>query len=360
MHKKRYIIPVFIPFLGCPHDCAFCNQVKITDYNEKPNFNSIKNQIDNYIKYLKDENIEREIAFYGGSFTGIKKDELIEYLKIAKDYKDKKIVSAVRCSTRPDYIDDEILLLLKKYEVDTIELGIQSMNDEVLKYNQRGHSVEDSIRASNLIKKYNFNLGHQLMPGLYMDTRQKDIDSAIKSVKLKPDFVRIYPTLVIKDTLLNNLYCKGLYTPLSLKEAIDISTIMYMIYTYRKIDVIRIGLQTTENINYGKDVVSGPFHPAIRQMVESNLMKYAIEEKLKFKNISNIITFKCNGRNISIINGNKKSNQKYFWNKYRIKFKFEEINSDKIILKIDEQIDEIKVYEFIKRYVEKNYGGDLL
>ena len=357
MSKKEYIIPIFIPFLGCPHDCAFCNQLKITNYKDDINKENTIRQINQYLSYFpKNENI-KEIAFFGGSFTGLDEEVMISYLEIALNYKKKGIIDRIRLSTRPDYINNSILDILKKYEVDVIELGIQSLDNEILNANERGHSKEDSIMASKLIKDYGFKLGHQIMPGLYKDSFDKAIKTGLESIKMNPDMVRIYPTLVIKDTKLEKLYKEGLYKPLSLDEAIEISSRLYMIYSYKKIPVIRIGLQPTENINEKKDVVAGPFHPSIRQLVETNIHKIYLEEltsKYKFKNK---IKIHVSNREISIIAGNKKANKNYFYKKYGLVINFE--NDENNYIEYEDKKISYDIENFMREFVEKTYGGDL-
>ena len=196
------------------------------------------------------------------------------------------------------------------------------------------------------------------MPGLFMDTKEKMISTAIESIKIGPDMVRIYPTLVIKDTKLAFLYEAGIYKPLDLEEAVEISSEIAMLYMYSDIDIIRIGLQPTENINEGKDVIAGPFHPAFRQLVEANIYRTYLEEIICDEEIENELTIFTNDRNISLIAGNNKSNKKYFYDKYKIKIKFKS-SKDQYILYNDKKID-FDVDLFIKNYVEKNYGGDLL
>ena len=358
MAKKEYIIPIFIPFLGCPHDCAFCNQIKITNYNDKMDSSKVISEIEKNLEYFpKNDNI-KEIAFFGGSFTGLDYDVMTGYLEIAKEYKENGIIDRIRLSTRPDYINNFILDTLKVYGVDIIELGIQSLNQDVLDANERGHSVSASIEASNLIKSYGFSLGHQIMPGLFMDSKEKMIKTAIESIKMSPDMVRIYPTLVIKDTKLAYLYETGIYKPLGLDDAVDISSEIAMLYKYANINIIRIGLQTTENINEGKDVIAGPFHPAFRQLVDSNIYKSYLEEIIKEKDLENEITIFTNDRNISLISGNNKANKKYFYDKYNINIKFRS-SKDQYILYKDKKI-EFDVDSFVKDYVESSYGGDLL
>lgn len=357
MSKKEYIIPIFIPFLGCPHDCAFCNQVKITNYKDNINKENTIRQINQYLSYFpKNENL-KEIAFFGGSFTGLDEKVMISYLEIALNYKKKGIIDRIRLSTRPDYINNSILDILKKYEVDVIELGIQSLDNEILNANERGHSKEDSIMASKLIKDYGFKLGHQIMPGLYKDSFDKAIKTGLESIKMNPDMVRIYPTLVIKDTKLEKLYEEGLYKPLSLDEAIEISSRLYMIYSYKKIPVIRIGLQPTENINEKKDVVAGPFHPSIRQLVETNIHKIYLEELINKYRLKNKIKIHISNREISIIAGNKKANKNYFYKKYGLIINFE--NDENNFIEYEDKKISYDIENFMREFVEKTYGGDL-
>ena len=357
MSKKEYIIPIFIPFLGCPHDCAFCNQVKITNYKDNINKENTIRQINQYLSYFpKNENL-KEIAFFGGSFTGLDEKVMISYLEIALNYKKKGIIDRIRLSTRPDYINNSILDISKKYEVDVIELGIQSLDNEILNANERGHSKEDSIRASKLIKDYGFKLGHQIMPGLYKDSFDKAIKTGLESIKMNPDMVRIYPTLVIKDTKLEKLYNEGLYKPLSLDEAIEISSRLYMIYSYKKIPVIRIGLQPTENINDKKDVVAGPFHPSIRQLVETNIHKIYLEELINKYRLKDKIKIHTSNREISIIAGNKKANKNYFYKKYGLIINFE--NDENNFIDYEDKKISYDIENFMREFVEKTYGGDL-
>lgn len=357
MSKKEYIIPIFIPFLGCPHDCAFCNQVKITNYKDNINKENTIRQINQYLSYFpKNENL-KEIAFFGGSFTGLDEKVMISYLEIALNYKKKGIIDRIRLSTRPDYINNSILDILKKYEVDVIELGIQSLDNEILNANERGHSKEDSIRASKLIKDYGFKLGHQIMPGLYKDSFDKAIKTGLESIKMNPDMVRIYPTLVIKDTKLEKLYKEALYKPLSLDEAIEISSRLYMIYSCKNIPVIRIGLQPTENINDKKDVVAGPFHPSIRQLVETNIHKIYLEELINKYRLKDKIKIHTSNREISIISGNKKANKNYFYKKYGLIINFE--SDENNFIEYDDKKISYDIENFMREFVEKTYGGDL-
>lgn len=321
MSKKRYIVPIFVPHLGCPYSCVFCNQVKITNHKQAMNKEEVLNTIETQLGYFpKNDNI-KEIAFFGGSFTAIRYDLMVSYLEIAKEYKDKGLIDEIRLSTRPDCIDEEILDTLKDYSVDIIELGVQSMNDEILVANNRGHDSISVYKASKLIKDYGFTLGHQIMPGLYLDKEEYMIDSVKKSIDIKPDIVRIYPTLVVKNTHLEYLYETGQYKPLTLDEAIDISGKMLLMYKEAGINVIRIGLQATENINVGGDVVAGPFHASFRQLVEQKLYLDKIVRAIEENNIdtNKDVEFRVHKSIMSYVVGNKALNKKLLMTKFGFK-----------------------------------------
>ena len=328
MNKRMKIIPIFVPHVGCPNNCVFCNQRRITGQkNFAVDGEYVHNIVEKYIATI-DENTHTEIAFFGGSFTAIDNEIQEELLWAAKHYKDLGIINSIRCSTRPDAINDEILQLQKKYGMDIIELGIQSLDDEVLKISNRGHNRKQSIEASRLIKKHGFILGHQIMPGLPGSSREKDIKTCIESIKMKPDIVRIYPTLIIKDTELFEMYEKGSYKPLSLDEAIEISAYIYSLYRVNDINVIRIGLQNTDSINEDEDVKAGPFHPALRQLVEERIYYYALMSKLNKLNIKELqgsIVIHAPDNLISNLAGQKKSNI----NKLKEKFSIKQISFKK-------------------------------
>ncbi|NMM65660.1 radical SAM protein [Clostridium sp. P21] len=305
MGKNHYIIPIFVPHEGCPHNCVFCNQNTITGSSGKIDAEFTRNTIEEYLGTIKKEDSVVEVSFFGGTFTAINIEKQKEFLAVAKEFKEKGYIDFIHLSTRPDYINDEILTNLKSYSVDIIELGVQSLDEEVLLKSGRGHSREDVERASKLIKKYGFVLGHQIMLGLPGDTFEKDIETAKKSILMKPDIYRIYPSLVIKDTPMEKMYKRGMYKPYDLYEAVEISKVIYCMLTSNNINVIRIGLQPTEEINEGKEIVAGPFHPAFRELVEGSLYNECILEevsKIKEENV----TIKVNGRDISKIYANKK------------------------------------------------------
>ncbi len=314
MSMRHYIIPIFVPHRGCPYDCIFCNQKKITGIDEKELDSQVTSEevtttINKYLKAMTRENAYIEVAFYGGSFTGIPIDSQITLLNAANQFIKSGDINGIRLSTRPDYINEVILQNLKKYGVTTIELGVQSMDDDVLRMSNRGHNREDVYKAVSLIKNHHFTLGLQMMVGLPGDTKQKIHDTVDEIIKLHPDMVRIYPTLVIKGTALEVLYKKGKYIPLQLDEAIRICEELLKRFENNHIKVIRIGLQPTENIMDGKDVIAGPFHPAFRELVVSELRLDRIRKKIdRFDSIPKEIEIRVNPKAISETIGLKRKN----------------------------------------------------
>lgn len=287
--KKQYIIPIFVPHLGCPNDCIFCNQKSISGQKEQMTKEKAKEIIENYLESIKAEDAQIEIAFFGGSFTAIEKEKQEELLQVAYEYIKQGKVESIRVSTRPDCIDKETLKRLKKYKVKTIELGVQSANDYILKRANRGHTFEDVKKASKMIRWNGFKLGHQMMVGLPESTRIDEINTAKALIKLKPKMVRIYPVLVVKNTKLEKEYEKGVYQPLSVVQAVEICKEIVRLFADKKIDIIRIGLQNTDEISEpgskDSEVVAGPYHPAFRQLVESGMWYDAIVGKIKKLNM---------------------------------------------------------------------------
>ena len=311
--NKEYVIPVFVPHLGCPNDCIFCNQKSISGQKKNITKEEAKKTIDNFLKNIKDKDAKKEIAFFGGSFTGIDENVQEELLQIAYEYIEKGQVDSIRISTRPDYINKEILKRLKKYKVKTIELGVQSTNDYILGRANRGHTFKDVEKASKLIRWYGFNLGHQMMVGLPESTRIDEINTAKALIKLKPKMIRIYPVLVIKGTKLEKEYNEGIYEPLPLVQAVETCKELVRMFTDKKIEVIRVGLQNTDEIcnpeNKESEVVAGPFHPAFGQLVESSMWYDAIVEKIKKLNVKvKEVEVTVNPIDVNNVIGHKKEN----------------------------------------------------
>ncbi len=319
MSAKHVIIPIFVPHKGCPNDCIFCNQKKISGQLEEMTTEKIPEIIEEHLSTIKQSSFV-EIAFYGGSFTAIPKDVQESFLQQAYKYVSIGKVAEIRLSTRPDCIDEEILMMLKRYGVRTIELGVQSLDDDVLKASCRGHDANVVYKSSELIKSMGFRLGIQTMTGLPCDTREKCIDTAKKVISISPEIVRIYPVLVIKGTGLERLMESGRYKPQSLDEAVDICAELLKLYEDKGINVIRIGLQPTDNINEGNDsdVVAGPIHSAFRQLVESRLALMRIEKIIIFEGLQKAkeIIIHTGIFNISHVTGQRKSNIHYLKNKY--------------------------------------------
>lgn len=259
---SKHIIPVFVPHKGCPHDCVFCNQKKISGCMQAPTPTEVHRLIEQHLGTHKEQDLE--IAFFGGSFTGIPLEEQEQYLKIANQYREQYPQLQIRASTRPDCITEPVIALLQQYGVNVIELGVQSMDDQVLTASGRGHSAEDVKQAVKTLKQAGIVVGIQTMLGLPGDTKEGALQTAKEVIELQPAMVRIYPTLVIGQTVLETMYQKGLYKPLELDEAVALTAELMDLYESANIPVIRVGLQPTEQMD--SEVIAGPYHPAFRQL----------------------------------------------------------------------------------------------
>lgn len=332
--KKQYIIPIFVPQLGCPNDCIFCNQKSISGQKKMITKEDVKNTIDYYLQNFKDKEADVEVAFFGGSFTGIAIEIQEELLGAAYEYIKEKKVKSIRVSTRPDYIDKFRLKLLKKYGVKTIELGVQSANDYILKRSNRGHCFEDVKKASKLIRRYRFKLGHQMMVGLPESTRIDEINTAKELIKLKPKMIRIYPVLVIKNTKLSKEYEDEKYTPLTVIQAVEICSDLVLMFNKKKIDVIRVGLQNTDEITDPNDpnseIIAGPYHPAFRQVVEASIWYDIIVSKIKKLNIKvKEVEIIVNPVDVNNVVGHKRENIEKLKEFYNVKLKVKQDNKIK-------------------------------
>jgi len=264
---KKGNISIFVPHLGCPQKCSFCNQNTITGKQYAPTPDDIRAAVDTA---LKKSGYEYEIAFFGGSFTALDREYMISLLSTAHEYVKNKQVKGIRISTRPDCIDSEILSVLKSYGVTSIELGAQSMDDEVLKANMRGHTALDVKNASALIKDYGFELGLQMMTGLYRDTEQKAVDTANEIIKLAPQTVRIYPTVVLKDTYLARLFSNGKYNPPNAEESANLCAVLVPMFEKAGIQIIRLGLHSSPDVK--ENMVAGAYHDSFGELVKSKIM----------------------------------------------------------------------------------------
>ncbi|WP_332956360.1 elongator complex protein 3 [Clostridioides difficile] len=324
---KKRIIPIFVPHKGCPHDCIFCNQKKITGVSTDVTSEDARNIIEECLETI-DKDADVEIAFFGGSFTAIDIDIQKSLLSVAKEYVEKGLVKDIRMSTRPDCIDEDILSMLKEYKTSIIELGVQSLDEKVLLDSIRGHQSEIVYKSSKMIKNSGIKLGLQMMIGLPADTEEKCIFTAKKFVELKPDCVRVYPTLVVKDTGLEKLMEQNKYNPFTLEENVNIVKKVLVLFYVNNINVIRVGLQATDDIQIGKAVLAGPYHPAFRELVEADMIKDYLEFViLQNKNIKQMLV-RANKKNISKIIGNKKTNVKYMEEKFGVLLKTQESDLD--------------------------------
>lgn len=345
--KREYVIPVFVPHLGCPNDCIFCNQRSISGQRKNITKDEAKKTIKSFLENIKDKDAKKEIAFFGGSFTGIDIKTQEELLQTAYEFIQNGEVDSIRISTRPDYIDKEKLKMLKKYKVKTIELGVQSANDYILGRANRGHTFKDVEKASKMIRWYGFDLGHQMMVGLPESNMSDEINTAKALIKLKPKMVRIYPVLVIKGTRLEKEYNEGTYQALTLTQAIETCKQLVRMFNDKKIDVIRVGLQNTEDIcEPGTDkseVVAGPFHPAFRQLVESNMWYDAIVNKIKKLNAKvQEVEVTVNPIDINNVIGHKRENVIKLKDTYEVD----------LIVKQDKEIKQGKSkIEITKKYI---------
>lgn len=277
---RHYNIPIFVAHYGCPHTCVFCNQHKISGCNEDVEKIDVEKIIESNLATIP-QNSFVEVAFFGGSFTAIPIEKQIAFLDAVSPYIEKKIVAGIRVSTRPDYINEEIAFFLKEKNVTTVELGVQSFDEAVLTASERGHTSQDVYNASEALKKAGIKLGIQLMPGLPGSSPKTDIEDAKKTIIINPDFVRIYPTIVIKETKLEEMYNLKEFKPMLLDEAIKRILPMYLMFEKSNIKIIRVGLQPSEDIREEGVVIDGPFHPAFRELIESEIYFRFFLKKMK-------------------------------------------------------------------------------
>jgi histone acetyltransferase (RNA polymerase elongator complex component) len=334
---KHYIIPIFIPHYGCIHSCVFCNQRKITGKDIPVRSQEVATIINEHLAGITEKR-HIEVAFYGGSFTALTLKRQSELLEPAYQALKRGEIHAVRLSTRPDCISNEIVENLMKYGVSTIELGVQSLDDKVLEASARGHNSMHVFQAVSIIKKMKIICGIQLMPGLPLEDWKSLITTAYSVINLAPDFVRIYPTLVIANTQLADMYYKGCYKALSLTAGTARGAFLKLLFAQHGIPTIRTGLQATEELDKDNVVLAGPYHPAFGEMVDSYLFYMMIAHCAEFTFVSqkiNDIIIHHHPLDTSKIRGIYNGNIKKIKSIYNIK---------NLILKQDGQnLDEITV-----------------
>lgn len=305
------ILPIFIPHAGCPHQCVFCNQKKISGQHSAA-LESAREQIARWRSWLR-PSIQHEAAFYGGSFTGLPLALQQELLMLTDALLAEGFIGSVRLSTRPDYIDAERLKLLREHQVTLVELGVQSLDDAVLQAAERGHTAAAVTQAMTLLKQYGFQTGLQLMVGMPHQSFASVQETARKAVALAPDIARIYPLLVIKDTPLAQTYARGEFTPLTLEEAVMQSAWLYKTLTQAGIKVIRIGLQADEELCEPGNIIAGPFHPAMGELVKSRVLRDELTPKLlaRAKQVNELVIH-CPQKWESKLRGQKNCNLHYW------------------------------------------------
>jgi histone acetyltransferase (RNA polymerase elongator complex component) len=317
---KPFIIPIFIPHAGCPHRCVFCNQTSITGVHSTPSGKDIRDQIESFLKFKNERRSWVQIAFFGGNFLGVGGDEIMRLLKEAAAFVKNGRADSIRFSTRPDTIDPRRLKMIKNFPVATIELGVQSMNDGVLMHTNRGHTASDTVKAIQLLKKNNYQTGVQLMVGLPEDTPERSIDSAKQVAELKPDFIRIYPTVVLDRSPLATWYRKGAYVPLRLEAAVTLAKEMVLLFQKENIPVIRMGLQATGDLEEGAAILAGPYHPAFGHLVYSEVfLDMAVAALESESSVQEEATLRVHPCSISKMKGLKNRNIHVLKEKFALK-----------------------------------------
>ncbi len=315
--KTHMNIPVFIPHLGCPHDCAFCSQRSVTNVQAAPSPESVAFSIQSHLATRGEK--RAEIAFFGGSFTGIPRKDQAAYLAAARPFLESGVAESIRVSTRPDCIDADTVAFLKENGVKTVELGAQSMSDEVLKASRRGHTPSDTIRAASLIREGGLTLGLQMMTGLPASTMETEVETARAFVALGASIARIYPTVVFYDTALYGFMQAGTYTPPTMEETVSRAAAALSVLEEGGVRVIRIGLQETETL--GAKAAGGAYHPALGEMVRSRLWRDRLARAIPQMDTKEITVF-CAERLTSLVLGQHRENFTYLSEKYGVTLLF--------------------------------------
>ena len=316
MSARESIIPVFVPHWGCPNDCVFCNQRRITGQREPATAQTVIDAMRQTAALPS--GAKRQLAFYGGSFTAIPAEQQEALLAAAKAFLDRGELTSIRLSTRPDAIDGPVLRRLKAYGVETVELGAQSMDDRVLALAGRGHTAADVEKASREIKAAGFRLILQMMTGLPGDTPEKCEETARQVIACRPDGVRIYPTVIVKDTALCELWRAGLYREHTVEDAVRVCAGILPLFEEAGIPVIRLGLNPTEELS-GGDAVAGAYHPALGELVKSRLYRNRAEALLSGIEPGVRVILGVNGRELSQMIGQHRENLRWLRERYGLR-----------------------------------------
>lgn len=316
MKTRHFTIPIFVPDLACPFTCIFCNQKKISGIQDIPAPADVKIIIDRHLQTIPKNGSVIELGFFGGSFTGLPLQIQGNYLKQVAPYLEQGVIKGIRLSTRPDFIKEDVLKLLKEYGVTTIELGAQSFDDEVLKASGRGHTSRQIVEASEMIVNSGFRLGLQMMTGLPGDSLDKTINTAESIVKCGAVETRIYPVLVIKDTALELMYNQGKYTPLLLEETVYRCAEAFRIFEKNSITILRMGLHPSEGLIDKTSLIAGPFHVSFKELVLTELWRQELERYAEI-NVSERIVIMVAEDQLKHAIGYNSSNRKMLEKKYK-------------------------------------------
>ena len=309
MSARESIIPVFVPHLGCPNDCVFCNQRRISGSVAPATAEDVVSAIENALR-LTPPGTRRQLAFYGGSFTAIPVAEQESLLGAAVPYLERGDIASLRLSTRPDAIDGAVLRRLRSYGVETIELGAQSMSERVLALSGRGHTAADVEDAARAVKGAGFRLILQMMTGLPGADDESDVESARRIAALGPDGVRVYPTVIVRDTALCDLWRAGRYKEHTVEDAVRVCVRILPVFEQAGIPVIRLGLNPTEDLS-GGDAVGGAYHPALGELVKSRIMRDRAEKILSGAKRGEQAVLRVNPRLMSQLVGQHGANRAY-------------------------------------------------
>jgi histone acetyltransferase (RNA polymerase elongator complex component) len=307
---RPLIIPIFIPHRGCPHQCIFCNQRAISGKTaQTPTAEEIQQEVNRFLKYGKKRPATTQISFFGGSFLGLEKETILSLLMAATSFVRGKDVDSIRFSTRPDTISQETLSLLDRFPVSTVELGVQSMNDRVLDAAGRGHRASDTVVAAGLLKRRGYELGMQMMVGLPADDNDGAMETARRIAGLQPDFVRIYPTIVLKGSQLARQFKNGCYHPMSLAACVTLVKRLYLFFNTHHIPVVRMGLQASDGLTRAGGFIAGPYHPAFGHLVHGEIVLDAISFALgRMEKQPDPLTISVHPSMVSRVQGLRKQN----------------------------------------------------
>ncbi len=316
--KKHINIPIFIPHVGCPNACVFCNQRKISGHQCFEKY-SVRKELETAFSTV-DGSLPTQIAYFGGSFTGIDREDMMELLSIANEYVESGRCESIRISTRPDYIDEEILDILRRYRVASVELGIQSTDDAVLRACARGHTAEDSFRAARLVREYGFELIGQMMVGLPSATAESERETALDICDMGADGARIYPTVVFEETALADMTKNGSYQPLTEETSVSRAANALSVFIARDVPVIRLGLQSGEALENAEGVLAGGYHPAVGELAYALCFRDMLESALsQMQTEGKDAVVRAHASDVSKVIGQRGANRNYLIHRFLLK-----------------------------------------